>query len=105
MKTNRRNFLRTAAIAGAGAMSAGSITSCKSNSSEESKLHYIKEMVNTGHSQAFNMCGYSAPAIDQVRVGFIGLGSRGSGAVRRIMNVDGTEVRALCDKRTGPLST
>ena len=99
MKTNRRNFLRTAAIAGAGAMSAGRITSCKSNSSEESNLHHIKEMVNTEHSQEFNMSGYSAPAIDLVRVGFIGLGSRGSGAVRRMMNIDGTEVRAICDKR------
>ncbi|HCC69673.1 MAG TPA: acetylgalactosaminidase, partial [Bacteroidales bacterium] len=98
MKTNRRNFLKTAAFAGAGAISAGSINSCKT-SMNETELHHIKEMVDKEHSQGFNMCGYSAPPLDLVRVGFIGLGSRGSGAVRRMMNIDGTEIKALCDKR------
>jgi len=98
MKTDRRNFLKTAAFAGAGAMSAASITSCNT-SNEGSDLQRIKEVADKSRSQHFNMSGYRAPAIDNVRIGFIGLGSRGSGAVRRMMNIDGTEIKALCDKR------
>ncbi len=98
MKTNRRNFLKTAAVAGAGALSAGSINSCKSPD-KDTNMHYVKVSAETGHDQLFNMSGYSSPPVGTVRVGFIGLGSRGSGAVRRMMNIEGTEIRALCDKR------
>lgn len=35
--------------------------------------------------------------IPVVRVGFIGLGMRGPGAVRRFTNIEGVEVKALCD--------
>lgn len=35
--------------------------------------------------------------IPVVRVGFIGLGMRGPGAVERFTNIDGVEIKALCD--------
>lgn len=35
--------------------------------------------------------------LEKVRIGYIGLGMRGMDAVKRIMQVEGTEVRALCD--------
>jgi predicted dehydrogenase len=41
----------------------------------------------------------TAPKIDTVRVGFIGLGMRGPGAVERWINIPGTKVMALCDLR------
>src|SRR5258707_15524912 len=44
------------------------------------------------------MCGYAAPKIETVRVGIIGLGMRGSGAVERLSYIDGLEITALCDK-------
>ena len=47
--------------------------------------------------QTFNMCNYAAPAIPVVRIGYIGLGSRGKEAVRRIVNIGQIEVKALCD--------
>ncbi|MFT3747667.1 MAG: Gfo/Idh/MocA family oxidoreductase [Agriterribacter sp.] len=47
----------------------------------------------------FNMSGYAAPKIDKVRIGFVGLGNRGPGAVNRISFIDGVEIKALCDKR------
>src|SRR5579872_4383231 len=47
--------------------------------------------------QIFNMCGYAAPKIDTIRIGFIGLGNRGSEAVPRINHIDGVDIRALCD--------
>ncbi|MGL4851739.1 MAG: Gfo/Idh/MocA family protein [Phocaeicola sp.] len=39
----------------------------------------------------------AAPKIETVRVGFIGLGMRGPGAVHRFTQIPGTEVVALCD--------
>ena len=41
-----------------------------------------------------------APKIDTVRVGFIGLGMRGVGAVERWIHIPGTRIVALCDIRT-----
>ena len=99
MKTNRRNFLKTAAAVGAGAVTGSVANSCSSPEQKESNLSNIIETASQKHLQNFNMSGYAAPKIDRVRVGFIGLGSRGSGAVYRMMNIDGTEVKALCDKR------
>lgn len=48
-----------------------------------------------------NMCGYGAPPIKQVRVGIIGLGMRGSGAVGRLSKIKDVEIVALCDLREG----
>src|SRR6187399_928459 len=47
--------------------------------------------------QLFNMCGYAAPKLDTVRIGFIGLGNRGGEAVPRLIHIEGVEVRGLCD--------
>ena len=47
----------------------------------------------------FNMSGYAAPKIDTVRIGYIGVGSRGEGAVQRILNLKNIDVRAICDIR------
>lgn len=44
-----------------------------------------------------DVLGLTAPKIDTVRVGFIGLGSRGPGAVRRFTHVPGAKIVALCD--------
>jgi hypothetical protein len=49
-------------------------------------------------NQSFNMSGYAAPRIDKVRIGIIGLGMRGPGAVDRLSYIDGVEIKALCDK-------
>lgn len=39
------------------------------------------------------------PKLETVRVGFIGLGMRGPGAVQRFTKIPGTEIVALCDIR------
>lgn len=39
----------------------------------------------------------TAPPMDVVRVGFVGLGMRGPGAVERFSQIDGTDVKGLCD--------
>lgn len=44
-----------------------------------------------------DVIGLTAPALDTVRVGFIGLGMRGPGAVERFTNIEGVKIVALCD--------
>jgi predicted dehydrogenase len=51
------------------------------------------------HKQLFNMCNYAAPAMPVVRIGYVGIGSRGSWAVTRMLNMKGVEIKALCDVR------
>ncbi|MEN8116587.1 MAG: Gfo/Idh/MocA family oxidoreductase [Bacteroidota bacterium] len=99
MKTNRRNFFQIAGAAGAGIMSGG-LTSCNQPGSSEqsSNLQEIKAASEKKHPQHFNMCGYAAPKLETVRIGFIGLGSRGPGAVERMAKIEGVEIVALCDK-------
>jgi hypothetical protein len=98
MTTNRRNFLKTATFAGAGAMASGLISGCAPKE-PASNLSVILESVKRSHNQKFNMSGYAAPALNVVRVGIIGLGDRGSGAVERLSFIEGVEIKALCDLR------
>lgn len=44
-----------------------------------------------------DMLEYAAPPLDTVRIGFIGLGMRGPGAVYRMAQIEGTKIVALCD--------
>ena len=100
MKTNRRNFLRTAAVAGAGAITAGSGLSCSRRQESSELMPEVRAAAATIHSQLFNMGGYGAPPLEKVRIGFIGLGMRGPGAVERMAHIEGVEIAALCDKYT-----
>ncbi len=83
--SNRRDFLKVSSLAAAGLIMGGS---GQSNSNNPIKAE---------HSQQFNMHGYAAPALDVVRLGIIGIGSRGSGAVRRLASIEGVDIKALCD--------
>lgn len=44
-----------------------------------------------------SVLGLALPPMESVRVGFIGLGMRGPGAVERFTYIPGTEIKALCD--------
>ena len=79
-------------------MAGGLVSSCKPKQ-PESNLAGILESVKKSHSQRFNMSGYGAPAIPTVRIGIIGLGDRGSGAVERLSYIEGVEIKALGDLR------
>ena len=45
-----------------------------------------------------SMLAFRADPIPVVRVGFVGLGMRGPGAVSRFTHLEGGEIKALCDK-------
>lgn len=57
----------------------------------------IKTVVPKRPASQQDMLKFAAAPIPTVRVGFIGLGMRGPGAVQRMMNIPGVEVVALCD--------
>ena len=44
-----------------------------------------------------SVIGLTAPKMEVVRVGFVGLGMRGPGAVERFIHIPGTQIVALCD--------
>ncbi len=100
MKTNRRSFIRNITL-GSGVVAVGLPQIACSRNTDQSKLSYIKELAQKSPAMEFNMSGYAAPKIETVRVGFVGIGDRGSGAVKRMTYIDGVEITALCDIRQG----
>ncbi len=91
MTTDRRNFLKKT-ILGTGVLAAG--LSTRANEVDHASP---AETNRTTTKSRFNMSGYAAPKLDKVRIGFIGLGNRGPGAVERMSNIEGVEIVALCD--------
>ena len=87
MSSNRRGFIRNIAL-GSGALATG--IDLKAEEDQYARA--------ASQPQSFNMCGYAAPKLDKVRIGFIGLGMRGPGAVERMSHIEGVEIKALCDK-------
>ncbi len=89
----RREFLKSTGLAGLGLFGAGSAFA----GDLQSLPHEAK--FGASRVQSFNMCGFAAPKIDTVRVGVVGLGMRGPGAVNRLSKIEGVEIKALCDLR------
>jgi len=81
MNENRRDFLKKATLLSSAAIALPTLNHAASAAAPR-----------------FNMWGYAAPKIDKVRIGVIGLGMRGPGAVDRLSYIEGTEIVALCDR-------
>ena len=79
---NRREFLKGTAWMGAAAFAAG----CHMN--------------RLGFGEGGQMQDYAYLRLKgkRIRVGFIGIGTRGSGAVHRVSMIPGVDIVALCDK-------
>lgn len=87
----RRNFLKQLTV-GTGAL-AWSLNGCSTKSMKDES-----SSTQPAQNQIFNMCGYAAPKMDIVRLGIIGVGSRGSSAVARISQIADVEIKAISDK-------
>lgn len=85
MKNNRRDFLKLSGL------STLSLSSGFDKHLFDSDSGILKS--------SFNMSGYAAPKLDNVRIGFVGVGNRGSWAVQRVNLIEGVETKAICDKR------
>ena len=91
MANDRREFLKQIAIGG-GFIATGMPVMATTDDEIERSLH------SSSGIQHFNMCGYAAPPMDKVRMGIIGLGMRGPGAVERMSVIEGVEINGMCDK-------
>lgn len=60
-------------------------------------LDTIRKEAEKQYKQTFNMSGYCAPKLDVVRLGFIGVGNRGSAAVERMSRIEGVRIVAISD--------
>lgn len=81
---NRRDFLKAAGVAAA----AGVVAGCAQTSSQAALAP---------SRQGQSVIGLVVPKMPVVRVGFIGVGQRGYGHVKRMSHIEGTEIVALCD--------
>lgn len=91
MKSNRRDFLKFSGLAGISLVPSQIVTAAENNEDLIRKI--------STPAKHFNMSGYAAPKIDTVRIGFIGLGQRGPGAVERMNKIEGVDIKGLCDIR------
>jgi hypothetical protein len=101
MKNKRRDFLKLTGMAGLGLAGSGIIKDLLS----EPLYEYPKDIEKTwkqyekSHVQRFNMAGFAARPIPNVRIGIIGLGQRGPSHMITMSHVDGVEIKGLCDLR------
>ena len=99
MKTDRRDFIKISGIAGAGIVTTSMTTKDADRGNKKSDpFANTKKISEQKHKQRFNMCGYAAPKLEKVRVGFIGMGGRGVSNMSSMLSVEGVECKALCDK-------
>jgi len=82
MNTTRRDFLAKTGLVGTGLLAANVLRAASAPAKGP---------------QQFNMCGYAAPKLERIRLGLVGVGSRGSGAIPRLKVIEGVEIKALCD--------
>lgn len=93
MKSNRRNFIKFSSLTGVG-LAGTQITSAFGAETGIETGGFDKKP-----GKHFNMSGFAAPKLETVRIGFIGLGNRGPGAVERMSKIDGVDIKGLCDIR------
>ena len=98
MKTSRRDFIKTAGMAG-GMLATGGLSACSGSgdSSSSKNVPAIWDISENKGKQVFNMSGYAAPKIDVIKIGYIGIGGRGMAAVKRMALLEGVEIVALSD--------
>ncbi|MCH8273422.1 MAG: Gfo/Idh/MocA family oxidoreductase [Armatimonadetes bacterium] len=85
-KMDRREFLRTVGVAGVG-LAAGPLAAGTGDAPDSQRPATSDE----------SAAGLTAPPLETVRVGVIGVGARGSGHVGQLLTLEGVEVRAICD--------
>ena len=84
--TGRRDFLKLATLAGLGSAAAG-LTGCASPGGSGTR-----RLPGEGPRGFF-----TAPPLDEVRIGFVGVGGMGSAHVNNLVKIDGCRITAICD--------
>lgn len=96
---NRKDFLKFGGLSGLGLAGSGLLGKLMERHKETTSPDlpaFIREKENN-RIQQFNMSGYAAPKIDTIRVGFIGIGKRGTSHLDTLTTIEGVEIKAVCD--------
>ena len=93
---NRRDFLKLAALgtAALGLGSIGNVFASQKENDQNSGLLSPGQLFHTGNK---SVMGLACKPLETVRIAIIGLGMRGSEAVRRLLQLEGVKINALCD--------
>lgn len=86
-KTNRRDFLKISTTLGLASVALN-------GQSAERRQHY-----DTSASYK-SPAGFTAPPLERVRIGFVGVGLQGGGHVRNFLGIDKVDIVAICDVDT-----
>jgi predicted dehydrogenase len=89
--SSRRNFIKKSA---AGMAAFGLALPSVKSIGREIENHLSTPLTAPGQK---SVMGLTTEPMEKVRIGLIGLGMRGSGAVNRLLNVEGAEITAVCD--------
>lgn len=83
MEVDRREFLRRGAAAGLGMAAVGAaLSGC------------TDQLLHPGKA---SMIGYNPKSKDEIKIGFVGVGSMGSAHVNNLLRIEGCRVAAVCD--------
>jgi predicted dehydrogenase len=94
---SRRDFLKMAAL-GSAALGLTSIPGVAAAKAFVGKTSTDIRKTGTLHpSKGKSVMALACTPLKTVRIGLIGLGMRGSGAVDRLMQIEGVELKAFCD--------
>ena len=90
---DRRDFLKVGALG----VAAGAVTGCSESGPGQDALARAASV--PGALPAPPAHPLAAPAIDQVRIGYVGVGGMGTAHVRNLVRIDGCVITAVCDIR------
>ena len=97
---NRRGFLKMSGLLGLSVIAKPVVFAKQADQKTyERYLDEIERAALQEHKPIFNMSGYRAPKLDTVRIGFVGVGKRGTAAVQRVSQIEGVSVQGICDIR------
>ncbi len=91
----KKNILLALAVILAAGLQTQCVKSDKHSQGQEAKI--IKTETPSRPAGQEHALLMTAPKLDTVRVGFIGLGMRGPSAVERFTHIEGVKILALCD--------
>lgn len=87
--SDRRDFLKTAALAGLG------LVACRPGAAASPASPAL------GGSPGSTL--FTSPSLERVRIGFVGVGHQGSSHVQNFLRIDGVDIVAICDTNSANL--
>jgi predicted dehydrogenase len=94
-KNSRRNFIKIAA-AGSAALGLGTVGNVF-GSSLSTDEQFLSPKIKIPASKGKSVMGLRCEPLKTVRIGFIGIGMRGTGSLHRLLQIEGVEIIAIAD--------